>query len=50
LDSFHKLKKEARFDGLNHREIEQAKIETMFGGKNAMKQMRRYYKDKNEKT
>lgn len=49
FENFLKLKKEARYDGLSSREIENDKINTMFGGMNGMKQMRDYIKRKNKR-
>lgn len=48
LESYHKLKNEAGYDGLNSRQIEAKKVEKMFGGFGEMKNMRRYYKEKND--
>lgn len=46
LDNFLKLQKEARYDGLNSRQIEQEKITAMFGGKNEMKNIMDFLKNK----
>lgn len=48
LESFHKLKKEANYDGLNSRQIEAEKIARMFGGFGEMKNARKYFKEKNK--
>lgn len=40
LESYQKLRRETRYDGLNSRQREGVKIDAMFGGKKAMKQMR----------
>lgn len=48
LASYLKLKKEAGYDGLDSRQIEAKKIKNMFGGYNEMKNMRRYFKEKNK--
>jgi len=47
LASYRKLKKEARYDGLSARGREAEKIQTMFGGKRAMKQKMDAAKRKN---
>ena len=39
LESYRKLQREATYDGLNAKQREHAKINNMFGGKRAMKQM-----------
>lgn len=44
LQSYQKLQREMSYQGLNARQLEQAKIKRMFGGKNAMKQMISKYK------
>ncbi len=49
LDSYHKLEREAKYTGLNSRQIENEKISSMFGGKNEMKHMRDYFKQKNRR-
>ena len=46
LDHYQKLKKEARYDGLNSRQIEEEKINAMFGGKGEMKQIKKHLKEK----
>ncbi len=49
FENYEKLKKEARYDGLNAKQIEAEKINAMFGGMGSMKQMRRYAKEKNSR-
>ncbi|HPE16200.1 MAG TPA: ribosome small subunit-dependent GTPase A [Oscillospiraceae bacterium] len=49
LENYRKLKQEARYDGLSSRQIEEEKIESMFGGKGAMKQARDFAKQKNKR-
>jgi ribosome biogenesis GTPase len=49
LESYRKLAKEARYDGLNSKMIEREKINNMFGGMGAMKNARRYAKEKNKR-
>lgn len=49
LNSYQKLKKEARYDGLNSRQIEEEKINAMFGGKSEMKQIKKMIKDKKKR-
>lgn len=41
LQSYHKLQREVGYQGLDARQLEQAKIKRMFGGKQEMKQVRR---------
>ncbi len=48
-ESFLKLKKEARYDGLSSREIETVKLNTMFGGVGGMKKARDFLKAKNKR-
>jgi ribosome biogenesis GTPase len=48
LESYRKLQKEAGYEGLNSRQLEQKKIESMFGSKGEMKQAMRYVKNKNK--
>lgn len=49
LESYHKLQKEMGYDGLNFRQLEQKKIENMFGSKGEMKQVMRAAKQKNNR-
>jgi ribosome biogenesis GTPase len=49
LDSYNKLKKEARYDGLNSRMIEREKINEMFAGFGGMKNARKFIKEKVKK-
>jgi ribosome biogenesis GTPase len=46
LESYKKLKKEAKYDGLNSKMIEKAKIIEMFKGMGGIKNARRYIKEK----
>lgn len=46
LESYLKLRRETRYDGLNIRQREGVKIDAMFGGKKAMKQLRDAAKQK----
>ena len=48
LVSYQKLQREAGYEGLNSRQLEQKKIESMFGGLGEMKQAMRYVKNKNK--
>ena len=48
LASYHKLKKEAKYEGLNSKQIETAKLEEMFAEVGGMKNARRFAKDKNK--
>ncbi|HYH01567.1 MAG TPA: ribosome small subunit-dependent GTPase A [Bacillota bacterium] len=49
LASFRKLSKEAKYDGLNSRQIEQEKINEMFGGKGELKNVRKFLKEKHRR-
>lgn len=46
LESYRKLRREMDYEGLNSRQLEQKKIESMFGSKGEMKQAMRYAKEK----
>ena len=46
LDSYRKLKKEAKYEGLNAKQIEKEKIRDMFAGFGGMKNARDYIKSK----
>ncbi|MFZ5944594.1 MAG: ribosome small subunit-dependent GTPase A [Bacillota bacterium] len=50
LESFLKLKKEAKYDGLTSKQIEAEKIKSMFSGLGGMKNAKNYIKSKNKKT
>ena len=47
LESYTKLQREASYDGLSARQVENEKINRMFGGKGEMKRAMRYFKEKN---
>ena len=47
--SYKKLQREMSYDGLNTRALENEKLNRMFGGKNEMKQMKKYIKEKNRR-
>lgn len=49
LESYRKLQKEIGYEGLNFRQLEQKKIESMFGSKSEMKQLMRFAKEKNKR-
>lgn len=49
LESYKKLQKEIGYEGLNSRQLEQKKIESMFGSKGEMKQAMRFVKEKNKR-
>lgn len=49
LESFKKLQREAGYEGLNSRQLEQKKIESMFGSMGEMKQTMKYIKQKNKR-
>ena len=48
-ESYEKLSRETKYDGLSSRQIEAEKINTMFGGKGNMKAVRDYSKHKNKR-
>ncbi len=48
LESYFKLKKETRYDGLNSKQIEREKINSMFGGLGEMKNAKKLVKNKNK--
>ena len=50
LESYWKLEKEAKYDGLNSRMIEKEKISDVFGGLSDMKNFRKFIKEQNRKT
>lgn len=47
FESYGKLKKEAKYDGLNSKLIEKEKINAMFSGLGGMKNARKFIKEKN---
>jgi len=49
LGSYNKLRKEARYEGLNSKMIERGKITEMFSGFGGMKNARKFIKEKNRK-
>lgn len=49
LESYQKLKREARYEGLNSREIENAKIKEMFASVGGVKGFRKMIKESNKK-
>jgi len=49
LESYLKLKKEARYDGLSSKQIETEKMNTMFSGVGGMKNVRKFIKEKNKR-
>ena len=49
LESYFKLKKEARYEGLNSRQIESEKIATMFAEVGGIKNARKFAKEKNRR-
>ena len=49
FESYQKLQKEAGYEGLNSRQLEQEKIKRMFGGMGEMKQAMKHAKDKNRR-
>lgn len=49
LGSYAKLKKEAKYEGLNSKQIETAKLNEMFGSVGGMKNARKFIKENNRK-
>ncbi len=49
FDSYLKLKKETKYEGLNSKEIEQKKISEMFKDVGGMKNVRKFIKEKNSR-
>lgn len=49
LESYLKLKKEARYEGLSSRQIETEKMNAMFAGVGGMKNARKFIKEKNKR-
>jgi ribosome biogenesis GTPase len=49
LENYKKLGREAKYDGLNARQIENAKIDSMFGGKAVMKRFMDEVREKNRR-
>lgn len=49
LKSYQKLQREISYEGLNSRQLENEKINRMFGGKTEMKQMKKQFKDRNSR-
>jgi len=48
-ENYRKLGPEAKYDGLTARQIDETKINTVFGGKAAMKKMMDGVRDKNNR-
>jgi len=49
LESYNKLKKETKYDGLNSKMIEKEKINEMYKGMGGMKNARKFIKEKNSR-
>ncbi|HWI55011.1 MAG TPA: ribosome small subunit-dependent GTPase, partial [Desulfobacteria bacterium] len=49
LANYLKLKKEAKYEGLNSKQVEAEKINTMFRDAGGMKNARKFIKEKNRK-
>lgn len=49
LESYRKLKKETKYEGLNSKQIETVKLKEMFSGVGGMKNARKLIKEKNKK-
>lgn len=49
LESYSKLKRETKYDGMNSKMIEKEKISEMFGGMGGMKNARKFIKEQNRK-
>jgi ribosome biogenesis GTPase len=48
LESYFKLKKEAKYDNLSSKQIETTKLNEMFKNVGGMKKVRKYIKEKNK--
>ena len=48
LQSYLKLKKEAKYEGMNSKQIEKEKLNTMFSDFGGIKNARKYAKSKNK--
>lgn len=49
FESYQKLQREVSYAGLNARQLENEKLNRMFGGKGEMKQFKKHIKDKNNR-
>lgn len=49
FESYQKLQREVSYAGLNARQLENEKLNRMFGGKSEMKQLKKQIKDKNNR-
>lgn len=49
FESYQKLQREVSYAGLNARQLENEKLNRMFGGKNEMKQLKKHIKDKHNR-
>ena len=49
LESYQKLQREVTYAGLNARQLENEKLNRMFGGKSKMKQLKKRFKDKHNR-
>lgn len=49
LESYRKLKKEAKYDGLNSKQVESLKLNEMFSDVGGMKNARKYIKEKSKR-
>lgn len=49
FENYQKLQREATYAGLNARQLENEKLNRMFGGKSEMKQLKKHYKDKHNR-
>lgn len=49
LESYKKLQRELKYNGLNSKELEKVKIKEMFGGLGAMNEAKKFIKGKNKK-
>ncbi len=50
LQSYRKLKREARYDGLSAKELEAQKLNAMFEGIGGMKKARKHIRQNNKRT
>ena len=50
MESYLKLKREARYDGMSFKQIETEKLDEMFKGVGGMKKVRKYIRENNKRT
>jgi len=49
FEGYQKLQRELSYTGLNARQLENEKINRMFGGKDEMKRMKKHVKERNNR-